>query len=153
MLFRSVIKNAFKTKELIPAGVVTQKAEKTKTEQTFMELDHLQIPEKRNSIMEPDTIRGGTSPIQDEAVELTQHYTAQEQKDFTNNEAPDWRNAFVAAEAEIGLESGQALDFDAQNEEPKVDLPIPTGKTKETNPDRKSVVEGQSVDVGGGRVI
>ena len=44
-LVSSMIKEAFKTKELIPAGFLTQKIERAKTEQTFMELDHL--PEER----------------------------------------------------------------------------------------------------------
>jgi DNA mismatch repair protein MutL len=40
-LITEAIKNVFKTKELIPAGFVAKKAEKPKSEQTFLELDHL----------------------------------------------------------------------------------------------------------------
>lgn len=40
-LLSSIIKDVFKTKELIPTGFLTPKIERAKTEQTFMELDHL----------------------------------------------------------------------------------------------------------------
>lgn len=40
-LVTETIKNTFKTKELIPAGFTTPKIAKPKSEQTFMELDHL----------------------------------------------------------------------------------------------------------------
>lgn len=45
-LVSDTIKSTFKTKELIPAGVTTQKIEKPKSEQTYLELDHLpELPE------------------------------------------------------------------------------------------------------------
>ncbi|KKK39522.1 DNA mismatch repair protein MutL [Mesobacillus campisalis] len=40
-LVTEAVKNVFKTKELIPAGFVAKKAEKPKSEQTFLELEHL----------------------------------------------------------------------------------------------------------------
>ncbi|SEM49526.1 DNA mismatch repair protein MutL [Mesobacillus persicus] len=45
-LVTETIKNTFKTKELIPAGFTAPKIAKPKSEQTFMELDHM--PENRN---------------------------------------------------------------------------------------------------------
>ncbi|MGJ7920974.1 DNA mismatch repair endonuclease MutL [Neobacillus sp. LXY-4] len=44
VLVSTLIKDAFKTKELIPSGYTQPKVERPKTEQTFLELDHL--PEK-----------------------------------------------------------------------------------------------------------
>lgn len=98
-LVSSVIKNAFKSKELIPAGLVSQKVEKPKSEQTFMELDHLPFSEKGTPSMQSNSIIGSKLVVEDKAVEMSQHYTAAEQKEFTKTEAPDWRNAFTAAES------------------------------------------------------
>ncbi|MCQ6274182.1 DNA mismatch repair endonuclease MutL [Bacillus sp. V3B] len=42
-LVTETIKSIFKTKELIPAGVVREKVPKQQIEQTMMELDHIQI--------------------------------------------------------------------------------------------------------------
>lgn len=42
-LVTEIIKSAFKTKELIPAGVTREKAPKQQIEQTILELDHIQI--------------------------------------------------------------------------------------------------------------
>lgn len=98
-LVSSVIKNAFKSKELIPAGLVSQKVEKPKSEQTFMELDHLPFSEKGTPSMQSNSIIGSNPCVEDKAVELSQRYTAAEQKEFTKTEAPDWRNAFTAAES------------------------------------------------------
>src|SRR3954471_22712185 len=42
-LVTETIKSTFKTKELIPAGVIREKAPKQQIEQTIMELDHIQI--------------------------------------------------------------------------------------------------------------
>lgn len=98
-LVSSVIKNAFKSKELIPAGLVSQKVEKAKSEQTFMELDHLPYSEKGTSSMQANSIISSKPFVEDKAVELSQRYTAGEQKEFTKTEAPDWRNAFTASES------------------------------------------------------
>lgn len=46
-LIRNTIKESFKSKELIPAGMTTVKPERPVTEQTFFSLDETQIPEKR----------------------------------------------------------------------------------------------------------
>jgi DNA mismatch repair protein MutL len=46
------IKEAFKTKELIPSGMQQVKKERPKLEQTFLELDHL--PEWKNALVEND---------------------------------------------------------------------------------------------------
>ncbi|WP_147532225.1 DNA mismatch repair endonuclease MutL [Bacillus marasmi] len=51
-LVSSIIKDAFKSKELIPSGYVPPKVERPKSEQTFMELDHLQAPPARNNNIE-----------------------------------------------------------------------------------------------------
>jgi DNA mismatch repair protein MutL len=98
-LVSSVIKSAFKSKELIPAGLVSQKVEKPKSEQTFMELDHLPFSEKGTPSMQSNSIIDRKPFVEDKAVELSQRYTAAEQKEFTKTEAPDWRNAFTAAES------------------------------------------------------
>ncbi|GAE48252.1 DNA mismatch repair protein MutL [Mesobacillus boroniphilus JCM 21738] len=95
-LVSSVIKNAFKTKELIPAGMVTQKQEKPKSEQTYMELDHLQETEDKPSIIQSTIERGPF--VEERAVELSRSYKAAEQPNSTQQTPPDWRNAFVAQE-------------------------------------------------------
>ncbi|GAM14947.1 DNA mismatch repair endonuclease MutL [Mesobacillus selenatarsenatis] len=95
-LVSSVIKNAFKTKELIPAGMVTQKQEKPKSEQTFMELDHLPEAEDRPSIMQSTIERRPF--VEEKAVELSRNYKAAEPPNLSQQGAPDWRNAFVAQE-------------------------------------------------------
>lgn len=95
-LVSSVIKSAFKTKELIPAGMVTQKQEKPKSEQTFMELEHLPEAEDKASI-EQSTIERRPF-VEEKAVELSRSYKAAEQPNSTQQGAPDWRNAFVAQE-------------------------------------------------------
>ncbi|MGA9228027.1 MAG: DNA mismatch repair endonuclease MutL, partial [Mesobacillus sp.] len=105
-LVSSVIKNAFGTKELIPAGLISQKAEKPKSEQTFMNLDHL--PEKSTSSIHSNGIIDNGHPIDAKASELSQRYSASEQKDFTKTEAPDWRNAFTAAETLIRPETNES---------------------------------------------
>jgi len=105
-LVSSVIKNAFGTKELIPAGLISQKAEKPKSEQTFMNLDHL--PEKSTSSIHSNGIIDNGHPIDAKAFELSQRYSASEQKDFTKTEAPDWRNAFTAAETLIRPETNES---------------------------------------------
>ncbi|KAA9025798.1 DNA mismatch repair endonuclease MutL [Niallia endozanthoxylica] len=43
-LITNSIKEAFKTKELIPAGFTTNKQKKTQSEQTIMQLDHIPAP-------------------------------------------------------------------------------------------------------------
>jgi DNA mismatch repair protein MutL len=95
-LVSSVIKNAFKTKELIPAGMVTQKQEKPKSEQTFMELDHLPDTEGKTSIVQPTIER--RPYVEEKAVELSTSYKAAEPTISTQQGVPDWRNAFVAQE-------------------------------------------------------
>ena len=107
-LVSSVIKSAFKTKELIPAGMVTQKQEKPKSEQTFMDLDHL--PEAENKPNVIPTANAGRPFVEEKAVDLRNSYkTAELNNSFkaaesVNNlqqEVPDWRNAFVAQENPI----------------------------------------------------
>ncbi|MCM3572672.1 DNA mismatch repair endonuclease MutL [Mesobacillus subterraneus] len=95
-LVSSVIKNAFKTKELIPAGMVSQKQEKPKSEQTFMDLDHLPKAEEKSSMIQSTIERRPF--VEEKAVELTQSYKAAEVKKASQQEAPDWRNALVAQE-------------------------------------------------------
>ncbi|WP_053362200.1 DNA mismatch repair endonuclease MutL [Bacillus sp. FJAT-27251] len=55
-LVTEAIKNVFKTKELIPAGFVSKKAEKPKSEQTFLELEHL--PDWRQGLNKGDAWTG-----------------------------------------------------------------------------------------------
>ena len=95
-LVSSVIKNAFKTKELIPAGMVTQKQEKPKSEQTFMELDHLPEAEEKHSIVQSTIERRPF--VEEKAVELSRSYKAAEPPNISQQGAPDWRNALVAQE-------------------------------------------------------
>ncbi|MBT2691546.1 DNA mismatch repair endonuclease MutL [Bacillus sp. ISL-55] len=95
-LVSSVIKNAFKTKELIPAGMVTQKLEKPKSEQTFMELDHLREAEEKDSTVQSTFERRPF--VEEKAVELSKSYKAAEPSHISQQGAPDWRNAFVAQE-------------------------------------------------------
>lgn len=96
-LVSSIIKNAFKTKALIPAGFVTPKPEKPKSEQTFMNLDHMQVLEQSVSITETDS----KQLLEEKATELNHRYQAAGQKDISVSTAPNWRNAFVAEEPEI----------------------------------------------------
>lgn len=96
VLVSSVIKNAFKTKELIPAGMVTQKQEKPKSEQTFMDLDHLPEAKVKPSTMQSTIERRPF--VEEKAVELSRSYKAAETPNISQQEAPDWRNALVAQE-------------------------------------------------------
>jgi DNA mismatch repair protein MutL len=95
-LVSSVIKNAFKTKELIPAGIVTQKQEKPKSEQTFIDLDHLPKAEERPSIIQSNIER--RPYVEEKAVDLSTSYKAAERQNASQQENPDWRNAYVAQE-------------------------------------------------------
>lgn len=97
-LVSSVIKNAFKAKELIPSGIAAPKLEKPKSEQTFMDLDHLQETETAESATQPASMFSVSSPVEEKAAELTQRYTAAEHMDDPYSQAPDWRNAVIAAE-------------------------------------------------------
>ncbi|MBT2637035.1 DNA mismatch repair endonuclease MutL [Bacillus sp. ISL-39] len=106
-LVSSVIKNAFKTKELIPAGMVTQKQEKPKSEQTFMDLDHLPKAEEMASLIQSTIERRPL--VEGKADELTKSYKAAERQSASQQEAPDWRNALVAQE-------NPALSFAAPDE-------------------------------------
>ncbi|UYZ23702.1 DNA mismatch repair endonuclease MutL [Mesobacillus jeotgali] len=106
-LVSSVIKNAFKTKELIPAGMVSQKQEKPKSEQTFMDLDHLPKAEEKSSMIQSTIERRPF--VEEKAVELTKSYKAAEVQEASQQEAPDWRNALVAQE-------NPALSFAAPDE-------------------------------------
>ncbi|MBT2660109.1 DNA mismatch repair endonuclease MutL [Bacillus sp. ISL-45] len=106
-LVSSVIKNAFKTKELIPAGMVTQKQEKPKSEQTFMDLDHLPKAEEMASLIQSTIERRPL--VEGKADELTKSYKADERQSASQQEAPDWRNALVAQE-------NPALSFAAPDE-------------------------------------
>lgn len=96
-LVTNVIKNAFKTKDLIPAGMVTQKQEKPKSEQTFMELDHL--PEAGKDHPHMQTKIDSRSFVEEKASELSSRYKAVGQQDSFPAEAPSWQNAFVAQES------------------------------------------------------
>lgn len=97
-LVSSVIKNAFKAKELIPSGIAAAKPEKPKSEQTFMDLDHLQGTANAVSAPQPASRFSLPSSIEEKAAELTQRYTAAEHKEEHYSQAPDWRNAVIAAE-------------------------------------------------------
>ncbi|WP_175989107.1 DNA mismatch repair endonuclease MutL [Bacillus sp. Marseille-Q1617] len=53
------IKTIFKRKELIPSGAIVQRAAKPKSDQTYMDLDHRPVPEKKEAriswpVTEPD---------------------------------------------------------------------------------------------------
>ncbi|MEH7882678.1 DNA mismatch repair endonuclease MutL [Bacillus sp. JJ1609] len=138
-LVSSVIKNAFKTKELIPAGLILQKI-KPKSEQTFMDLDHL--PEKSTPSIHSNGIIGSGHPIEAKASELSQRYSASEQKDLTKTEAPDWRNAFTAAETLIRPEtnkSEQSIQGNVKEQEARV------GETEINDP--RVAVPGKEVQL------
>ncbi|WP_226087401.1 MULTISPECIES: DNA mismatch repair endonuclease MutL [Mesobacillus] len=123
-LVSSVIKGAFKTKELIPAGMVTQKQEKPKSEQTFMDLDHL--PEAENKPNLVPTPNVGRSFVEEKAIELGNSYKTADLSNSFNapelainqqQEAPDWRNAFVAQENSISSSVSPVEDESVQGEE------------------------------------
>lgn len=126
-LVSSIIKSAFKTKELIPAGMVTHKQEKPKSEQTFMDLDHL--PEAENKPNVIPTANGGRQFVEEKAVELRNSYKtselgnsykAAEQVNDSQQDAPDWRYAFVAQENPISSPVSPAegvQDEEEENEE------------------------------------
>jgi DNA mismatch repair protein MutL len=109
-LVSSIIKNAFKEKELIPSGAITQKAKKLKSEQTYMELDHLPFSEKKDSGSQNHSIVSSSAAIEEKAVELGQRYEAADQRDFTKIDVPDWRNAYVAAESDQVMNSDDSFD-------------------------------------------
>jgi DNA mismatch repair protein MutL len=128
-LVSSVIKGAFKTKELIPAGMVTQKQEKPKSEQTFMDLDHL--PEAENKPNMVPTTNGGWPFVEERAVELGNSYKTPDLRnsykaaELANNpqqEAPDWRNAFVAQEKPIAT-SGSLVEDEPLQDDKEVIAP------------------------------
>ncbi|MFT9597430.1 DNA mismatch repair endonuclease MutL [Mesobacillus sp.] len=119
-LVSSVIKNAFKTKELIPAGMVTQKQEKPKSEQTFMDLDHLSEAEDKPSVMQATT--EGRPFVEEKAVELSKSYKAAELPNSSQQGAPDWRNALVAQENTTFQAAAPAIEEDlVQNEEDMIE--------------------------------
>lgn len=94
-LVTSVIKDAFKTKELIPAGVA-QKQEKAKSEQFFLELDHTEDADHKQ---DNGSTPGVSKPfVEEKAAELSERYKAAGQQEFTKNELPNWQNAIVAQE-------------------------------------------------------
>jgi DNA mismatch repair protein MutL len=100
-LVSNVIKNAFKTKELIPAGFVAQKPEKPKSEQILMDLDHLPAHERTTSISRTDS----KPIIEEKAAELSKRNQATEQKDYPLSETPNWKNAFVAEDTVMNTAS------------------------------------------------
>jgi DNA mismatch repair protein MutL len=117
-LVSSIIKNAFKTKELIPAGFVTQKPEKPKSDQTFMDLDHMAVLEQSVSITETDS----KQLFEEKAAELNHRYQAAGQNDISVSKAPNWLNSFVAEEPEIKPVSTKEdlQEFDEKENTPKV---------------------------------
>jgi DNA mismatch repair protein MutL len=109
-LVSSIIKNAFKTKELIPAGMISQKQEKPNSEQTFMDLDHLPETEEKSSIIQSSIERRPF--VEEKAVELSRSYKAAELPNVSIDNAPDWRNAFVAQESTTFEPSAPASEED-----------------------------------------
>jgi DNA mismatch repair protein MutL len=107
-LVSSVIKNCFKAKELIPSGMAAPKPEKPKSEQTFLDLDHLRTTEKVTAAPPHAPVFSSTSDREEKAVELSQQYAASEQKVYSNDIAPSWKNAFIAAETTIKQETSPA---------------------------------------------
>ncbi|PLR94804.1 DNA mismatch repair endonuclease MutL [Bacillus sp. T33-2] len=53
-LVSTSIKNAFKSKELIPPGMIPKKAVKPKSEQTFLDLDHLPVTVKETEMAQTE---------------------------------------------------------------------------------------------------
>jgi DNA mismatch repair protein MutL len=117
-LVSSIIKNAFKTKELIPAGFVTQKPEKPKSEQTLMDLDHMPVLEQSVSNTETDS----KQLFEEKAAELNHRYQAAGQKDISVSKALNWRNSFVAEEPEIKQVPTQEelQEFEEEDNSPEV---------------------------------
>jgi DNA mismatch repair protein MutL len=117
-LVSSIIKNAFKTKELIPAGFVTQKPEKPKSEQTLMDLDHMPVLEQSVSNTETDS----KQLFEEKAAELNHRYQAAGQKDISVSKALNWRNSFVAEEPEIKQVPTQEelQEFEEEGNSPEV---------------------------------
>jgi DNA mismatch repair protein MutL len=68
-LVSEIVKDAFKTKELIPSGVMPKKAERPKSEQIFMELDHL--PEETETKNLVTTAPTNSLPEEQKNLEIT----------------------------------------------------------------------------------
>ncbi|WP_210363913.1 DNA mismatch repair endonuclease MutL [Bacillus sp. REN3] len=114
-LVSAVIKDAFKKKELIPAGLVTSKHEKLKSEQTSMNLDHLSV-EKKYPPARGNVIPGHGSAVEDKATEMSRPIAEAENSFGEGTVIPNWRNAFLAAEdGETGTETN-ATDGSAEEE-------------------------------------
>ncbi|WP_433749968.1 DNA mismatch repair endonuclease MutL [Falsibacillus pallidus] len=73
-LISETIKKAFKRQELIPSGLIQTKKEKPKSEQTFLELDHLESgkPAQRNeSVLQwADPEDAGKEPVKEYTTSL-----------------------------------------------------------------------------------
>lgn len=133
-LVSSIIKNAFKTKALIPAGFVTPKTEKPKSEQTFMNLDHMPVLEQSVSITETDS----KQLLEEKATELYHRYQAAGQKDIFVSTAPNWRNSFVAEEPEIKPVSTKEdlQEFNEEENTPEVNSYNPPASANEVKASR-----------------
>lgn len=133
-LVSSIIKNAFKTKALIPAGFVTPKPEKPKSEQTFMNLDHMPVLEQSVSITETDS----KQLLEEKATELNHRYQAAGQKDISVSTAPNWRNSFVAEELEIKPVSTKEdlQEFNEEENTPEVNSYNPPESSNEVKASR-----------------
>jgi DNA mismatch repair protein MutL len=133
-LVSSIIKNAFKTKALIPAGFVTPKPEKPKSEQTFMNLDHMPVLEQSVSITETDS----KQLLEEKATELNHRYQAAGQKDISVSTAPSWRNAFVAEGPEIKPVSTEEdlQEFNEEENTPEVNSYNPQASANEVKASR-----------------
>jgi DNA mismatch repair protein MutL len=132
-LVSSVIKDAFKTKELIPAGFVAQKQEKPKSEQTFMELDHMENP--ANQQYNGQSSMASKPFVEEKAEELSGRYKAAGQQGFPKTEMPNWQNAFVAQEPfmETKFDARDEQDDDGKNaSEPEDFIDVPESQPEVT---------------------
>lgn len=133
-LVSSIIKNAFKTKALIPAGFVTPKPEKPKSEQTFMDLDHMAVLEQSVSITETDS----KQLFEEKSAELNHRYQAAGQNDISVSKAPNWLNSFVAEEPEIKPVSTKEdlQEFNEEENTPEVNSYNPPASALEVKASR-----------------
>ncbi len=117
-LVSAVIKDAFKTKELIPAGFSPQKTEKPKTEQTYFELDHLPVSQDDSPESPATPTRGDNSgfPLRENggANEYSQSKGNLTEDFFTNEQAVEKNNHSQSNELPLEKINPQLTDKSAE---------------------------------------
>jgi DNA mismatch repair protein MutL len=113
-LVSETIKSAFKTRELIPAGVIREKTPKQQIEQTIMELDHIQI----NSL---DGEREKVSKQQMNETSFSQLITPSREQGRMNSSRPfgngEEKQLFVKGEVNRFVEAREPFYREEGNEQ------------------------------------